>query len=149
MIKCSLEQMLGPNNAMNWFRRGVADGATGERFLRGLRCTFIALSYTFLDQFHLAVIAGGATFNQWHICGQTHSIDMVAGRSVVQSVQHNLETLEETHAVRGASAKIKTIKINYYQLRFQAYLRSNAVTVCLDIDIWVESQCTLPGHLGF
>lgn len=39
-----LEEVLGPDNAVNGFRRRVSDGASWEGFLGGFRLALVALS---------------------------------------------------------------------------------------------------------
>lgn len=65
----SLEQVLRPNDAVDRFGWCIPNCAPREGFLRCLWCTFVALCFTFHDQFDLTVVASGAAFNQRHICG--------------------------------------------------------------------------------
>lgn len=94
--------MLGPDNAVNRLRWCVADGATWICLLRSFRSAFIALSVSFLNQFHLTTVSSSSTFYQWNLGCEAHPIDVVSGGSIVQGVKHDVELLVECDAVIGS-----------------------------------------------
>lgn len=94
--------MLRPHDAVDRLRRRVPDGAPGEGLLRRLRCALVALRLPALDQLDLAVVAGRAGLDQRHVRRQAEPVHVVPGGAVVQRIQHQLELLEEAHAVVGA-----------------------------------------------
>lgn len=98
-----LEQMLGPDDAMNRLRWCVPNGTSGECFLSRLRFALVALRQSFFDQLNLAIIPSRSTFDQWNVGGETHSIDVVTGLAIIQSVQDNIETFVETDTVVSAA----------------------------------------------
>lgn len=90
---------------MNGLGGRVANGAAGKGLGMGLGRALIALGLALANNRDLAQISGRATLHQRHIGRQTHSIDVAAGRSIVQGIQHQLELLEERQAVVRAEKK--------------------------------------------
>lgn len=93
-----LEQVLCPDDAMNRLRGCIPNGASGKGLLRCLGRALVALRESFLDQLNLTVVASGAAFNQWDTSGQTHPVDMISRRSIVQGVQDERKGLKVAHA---------------------------------------------------
>lgn len=93
--------MLCPDDAMNRFGGRVANCASRICLLGRFWSTFIALRQSTLNEFNLPIISGRSTFNQWNISSQAHSIDMVSSDTVVQSVENDLESLEEADTIVG------------------------------------------------
>jgi len=62
-VENSLEQMLGPNDAVNRFGGRIANSAAGKASLFVLRRALVALGESPLDQLDLAIVAGGAALD--------------------------------------------------------------------------------------
>lgn len=103
----SLEQMFRPNDAMNWLRWCITNGASGKCSLCCFWCALIALGQSFLDQFDLTVVASGSALNERNIGRQTHAIDMVASLSIIQGIQNNIEFLEKSNPVLCSVGEIE------------------------------------------
>lgn len=103
--------MLGPNDTMNRFGWSVPDGAAGIGFLCCFRSAFVALRHAFFDQFHLSIVAGRATFDERYIGRQAHTIHMITCLTIVQRIQHHIESLKETYSVISTIQK-KSINIH-------------------------------------
>lgn len=101
----SLEKMLRPHDAMDWFRRCVPNGAAGERFLSCLRCALVALRQSTFDQFHLTVVSGRSRLNQRNVSRQTKSIDVITSGAIIERIQHQIELLEKVDPVVGTVKK--------------------------------------------
>jgi len=91
--------MLGPDNAVNRFGGRIAYGAAREASLFVFWSALVALGESTLDQFHLAIVAGGAALDQRDIRIEAHAIYMIPGGPVVQGAEHQIELLKEVDAI--------------------------------------------------
>lgn len=80
---------LAPDNAVNRLARRASDGADGEGFGRLLGRAVVACRHALFDDLNLAVEASCSAFNQGHICGEAHFIDMSSRLQIIQCIEYN------------------------------------------------------------
>jgi hypothetical protein len=77
------------------------DSTDWETLWRLLRRAIIASSDTLLNDLHLPIESGSATFDQRNIRSQTHLVHMSSGLQVIQSVKNHGKAFEPVHIVMG------------------------------------------------
>ena len=94
----------------------------GKRFRGVFGSAVVTRGSSFLDDLHLAVEARGTAFDQGHICGKTHLVDVTSRLEVVQGIEDDGEAAEPLDV----------------ELRIL-----NVAMMCHDVDIGVEFLCRL------
>jgi ABC-type xylose transport system permease subunit len=74
----------------------------------------------------LTIVAGCSALDQWNICRQTHSIDVITSGLIVQSIQNQIELLEKVDSIMGCC---------------------DAIVVSLNLHIRIETQRTLASNI--
>lgn len=106
-IMISLEQVLGPDDAVDRLGGRVADGAAGEGPLLGLGAALVTLEQALLDDGHLPEVAGSTALDQRHLGGEAEAVHVVARGGVVQGVHDEVKLLEKVDSVLRTTHKPK------------------------------------------
>ena len=142
----SLEQSLGPDDAVDQLLWPLSDGADWEALLFDTVSALIALCLPFLDGYTRSLVAIRTRLDKRDIQVEAHLVDVVPCLVVVKCIYHKVELAEEAEA-KPVLLYFPNVVVNYDA----AILRTDCFLQCLalgHIDV-MSSEEELPVEVAY